>query len=131
MNYVITFADVMTGVITVIFGVLAFFIRRWFTEVEDKNAETQKKVEEGNKAIQERIERNDAKVNERIDRLEEKTEKDIRQLKQEVNDIKGDFATTFVLREDFFRSMNGVEDKVKSIDMKLDRLLLTSRKDKE
>lgn len=24
---------------------------------------------------------------------------------------QGDFATTFVLREDFFRSMNGVEDR--------------------
>jgi peptidoglycan hydrolase CwlO-like protein len=130
MGYVITFADVMTAVITVIFGILAFFIKRWFTEVGDKNAETQKKIEDGNKAIQERIEHNDAKVNERIDKLEEKTDRDIRQLKQEVNDIKGDFATTFVLREDFFRSMNGVEDKVKSIDAKLDRLLIISKENK-
>ena len=38
--------------------------------------------------------------------------------------IKGDFATTFVLREDFFRSMNGVEDKMRTIDGKLDKLLL-------
>lgn len=95
--------------------------------MEQRNKETQRKIEEGNKAIQERIEKNDAKVNERIDRLEEKTDKDIERIKQEINDIKGDFATTFVLREDFFRSMNGVEDKVKSIDLKLDRLLLINK----
>jgi len=47
---------------------------------------------------------------------------------EKINDIKGDFATTFVLREDFFRSMNAVEDKVKSIDSKIDRLLLREGK---
>ena len=68
-----------------------------------------------------------AKQPSRIDKLEEKTDKDIQNIKQEINDIKGDFATTFVLREDFFRSMNGVEDKIKSIDSKLDRLLLIEK----
>ena len=66
-------------------------------------------------------------MNERIDKLEEKTGKDIQHIKQEINDIKGDFATTFVLREDFFRSMNGVEDKIKGMDNKLDRLLLMGK----
>jgi peptidoglycan hydrolase CwlO-like protein len=127
MDYVITFSDVMTALITAGGTVLVFFLKKWFAGVEQKNEETQAKIESGNRAIQERIERNDAKVNERIDRLEEKTDNDIRQLKQEVNDIKGDFATTFVLREDFFRSMNGVEDKVKSIDAKLDRLLMINK----
>ena len=56
-----------------------------------------------------------------------KTGKDIQHIKQEINDIKGDFATTFVLREDFFRSMNGVEDKIKGMDNKLDRLLLMGK----
>lgn len=127
MGYVITFSDVMAAIITLGISVMGFFIKRWFDGMEQKNKETQEKIEEGNKAIQERIEKNDAKVNERIDRLEEKTERDIQNIKQELNDIKGDFATTFVLREDFFRSMNGVEDKVKSIDSKLDRLLLMNK----
>ena len=43
-------------------------------------------------------------------------------------DIKGDFATTFVLREDFFRSMNGVEDRMRSIDSKIDKLLMQSNR---
>lgn len=41
---------------------------------------------------------------------------------------KGDFATTFVLREDFFRSMNGVEDRMRSIDSKIDKLLMQSNR---
>lgn len=130
MDYVITFSDVMAALIALGGSVMMFFVKRWFNGIEQKNAETQKRIEEGNKAIQERIERNDAKVNERIDKLEEKTMRDIQNIKQEINDIKGDFATTFVLREDFFRSMNGVEDKVRSIDQKLDRLLLMNKENK-
>lgn len=130
MDYVITFSDVMAAVITLGISVMGFLVKRWFDGMEQRNKETQKKIEQGNKEIQERIEKNDAKVNERIDRLEEKTERDIQNIKEEINDIKGDFATTFVLREDFFRSMNGVEDKVKSIDLKLDRLLLMNKESK-
>lgn len=64
------------------------------------------------------------KTADRIMKLEEKQEKDIKEVQKELSTIKGDFATTFVLREDFFRSMNGVEDKMKSIDSKLDKLLM-------
>ncbi len=130
MDYVITFSDVMAAVITITISLMGFFIKRWFGGMERRNEETQQKIEQGNKAIQERIEKNDAKVNERIDKLEEKTDKDIQNIKQEINDIKGDFATTFVLREDFFRSMNGVEDKIKGMDAKLDRLLLMNKENK-
>lgn len=56
--------------------------------------------------------------------IEEKHKADIREIQKELSTIKGDFATTFVLREDFFRSMNGVEDRMQSIDSKLDRLLM-------
>lgn len=65
-----------------------------------------------------------ARFDERITRVEEKQEKDIKDVQKELSTIKGDFATTFVLREDFFRSMNGVEDKMRTIDSKLDKLLL-------
>lgn len=124
MDYVITFSDVMAAVITFGGGIFVFFIKRWFSGIEEKNVEIKNRIEEGNREIQEKIERNDEKVNERIDRLEEKTQTDIHSIQQEINDIKGDFATTFVLREDFFRSMNGVEDRIRGMDQKLDKLLL-------
>ena len=131
MDYVITFSDVMAAVITLGLGAIGFFMKRWIGNVEQGSKALQqalenttdslnKKIEQGNRDIQEIIQKNDEKVNERIDKLEEKTGKDIQH-------IKGDFATTFVLREDFFRSMNGVEDKIKGMDNKLDRLLLMGK----
>jgi chromosome segregation ATPase len=130
MDYVVTFSDVMTALITVGGTVVVFLFKHWFTNMEQQSASLQKKVEQGNQEITQRIEKNDARVNERIDRLEQKTGADIQNIKQEINDIKGDFATTFVLREDFFRSMNGVEDKIRSIDSKLDRLLMMNKDSK-
>lgn len=41
------------------------------------------------------------------------------------------FATTFVLREDFFRSMNGVENSIRSIDNKIDKILMQNSGRKE
>lgn len=128
MNYVITFQNVMAAVIAIGGSVFIFFVKKWFADMEKKDSELLVKIESGNRDIKDRIEKNDARTNERIDRLEEKTVRDIEGIKQEINDIKGDFATTFVLREDFFRSMNAVEDKVKSIDSKIDRLLLREGK---
>ncbi len=114
-GYLITFSDVMAGVITVGMGVMGFFIKGWFNSLTGQTEE-----------IKQQIRENDEKVNKRIDRLEEETDRDIADIRQEINDIKGDFATTFVLREDFFRSMNGVEDRMRSIDNKIDRLLIQS-----
>ena len=128
MNYVITFQNVMAAFIAIGGSIFIFFVKKWFADMEKKDLELLVKLESGNKDIKDRIEKNDAKTNERIDRLEKKTIRDIEGIKQEINDIKGDFATTFVLREDFFRSMNAVEDKVKSIDSKIDRLLLREGK---
>lgn len=119
-GYIITFSDVMAGVITIGLGVITFFARSWFSSIQKNTEEIKKQIKE-----------NDEKVNSRIDRLEDKTEGEISDIKQEINNIKGDFATTFVLREDFFRSMNGVEDRMKSIDGKIDKLLIQmSRKER-
>ena len=130
MDYVITFSDVMSALITLFLGFLGWYLKKQYDKREQMDLELKKQMKEGNEAIQARIEKNDQKVNERIDKLEEKTGKDIQHIKQEINDIKGDFATAFVLREDFFRSMNGVEDKVKCIDQKMDRLLLMNTEKK-
>lgn len=117
MGYVITFTDVMAGVITLGLGVLAFFIRSWLDSLKNSIGKIEKQIKE-----------NDEKVNRRIDKLEDETDGEIANIKQELNDIKGDFATTFVLREDFFRSMNGVESSIRSIDGKIDRILMQNSK---
>lgn len=113
MGYVITFSDVMAGVIALVLGVLTFFIKGWFNSLAASTEEIKKQIRE-----------NDEKINQRVDKLEDETDRDIEGIREELNHIKGDFATTFVLREDFFRSMNGVEDRMRSIDGKIDKLLV-------
>lgn len=130
MDYVISFSDVMSALITLFLGLIGWYLKKQYDKREQRDLELQKQIKEGNDAIQERIDKNDQKVNERIDKLEEKTDGDIQKIKQEINNIKGDFALTFVLRDDFFRVMNGVDSNIKSIDHKIDRLLLTKIENK-
>ena len=120
MDYVITFSDVMSGVGTVVVGLIGFLIKGWIDGLRKSNNE-----------IKEQVKENNENLNKRINKLEEDTDREIANIKKEINDIKGDFATTFVLREDFFRSMNGVEDRIKSMDGKLDKLLLQNSGRKE
>jgi len=47
----------------------------------------------------------------------------IEKLEDNFNDLKSDLPLIYVLREDFVRSMNSVENKMGGIDNKLDRLL--------
>ena len=120
MSYVITFSDVMAGVITVALGIITFFLKTWIDGIRANGEETKKLIKE-----------NDEKVNKRIDKLEDETDRDIANIKQELSDIKGDFSTTFVLREDFFRAMNGVENSIRSIDSKMDKILVQNSNRKE
>ena len=120
MDYVITFADVMAGVVPVAIGALGFFIRSWFQSLQ-KETDSIKGDMDG---IRRKIEENDNRVNLRIDKLEDRTNDDIENIKKDLSGIKGEFATTFVQREDFFRSMNGMEDVIRRMDGKMDRLLL-------
>lgn len=74
--------------------------------------------------IKNSIKENNESTNKRIEKLETKTDAEIGSIKDEINSIKGDFATTFVLREDFFRSMNGVEENIKETGRKIDKILM-------
>lgn len=120
MDYVITFADVMAGVVPVAIGALGFFIRSWFQSLHNETESIKRDMD----GIRRKIEENDNRVNLRIDKLEDRTNDDIENIKKDLSGIKGEFATTFVQREDFFRSMNGMEDVIRRMDGKMDRLLL-------
>ena len=73
MDYVITFSDVMAGVITLGLGVITFFIKGWFNNLKSSTEDIKKQIKE-----------NDDKVNKRIDKLEEETDRDIANIKQEL-----------------------------------------------
>jgi len=65
------------------------------------------------------IKKNDEKVKE----VEVNLGCDIKKLKDELNDLKSDLPFVYVLREDFIRSLNNVDNKMNNIDGKLDKLL--------
>lgn len=117
MDYVISFGDVMAGIITIALGVLTFFIKSWFDGVNESSEQIKKMVRE-----------NDDTINRRIDRLEEKHEKMITGLQEELTAVEKDFPVVYVQRDDFFRSMNSVENKMNNIDGKIDRLLMQIQK---
>lgn len=102
----------MSTVLAVGFSLLIFLAKTQFNDIKNS------------------IKENNDSTNKRIDKLEEKTNTDIGNIKSELNNIKGDFAMTFVLREDFFRSMSGVETKINNIDNKLDKIFALVGKEK-
>lgn len=125
----------LATVIGVLGAILVFLLKTQFTEitsgirsVQQKQAnlktELNESIEKSNHRLEVQIREYNDKTNERIDKLETKTGEDIANIKKELGDIKGDFSTSFVLREDFFRAMNGVEDSVKNTSRNVDKLLL-------
>lgn len=106
-SYIITL--IVTGAV----AALGFFMKLQLNDIRDS-------LKENNEEIKEVTD----KLNKRIENLENKTQNEISKVKQEISNLKGDFSTCFVLREDYFRAMNGVEDKMKTMDSKLDRLLM-------
>lgn len=106
-------AAIISTIVTLGLGLFTFLAKQQFQDIKHGIEETKQQILENNNHI-----------HERVNKLEEKTNAKIGDIKKELSDIKGDFATTFVLREDFFRSMNGVEEKMKQIDNKLDKLLM-------
>ena len=78
MDYVITFADVMAGIVPVAIGALGFFIRSWF-----RASIRRRKASKGDMdGIRRKIEENDDRVNLRIDKLEDRTNADIENIKK-------------------------------------------------
>ena len=103
---------------------LGFLVKHSFNQINNGIAGNSTKIESIKNDLQQDIQKNHDKVNERINKLEDKTNADITEIRQNLNDIKGDFATTFVLREDFFRYMNSMEENIKDTNSKVDKILL-------
>lgn len=104
--------------------ILVFLLKHSFNQINNGIAGNSTKIESIKNDLQQDIQKNHDKVNERINKLEDKTNADITEIRQNLNDIKGDFATTFVLREDFFRYMNSMEENIKDTNSKVDKILL-------
>lgn len=113
VEYAITFADVMTGVIGLGIGFMTFLLRRWFDNLNSRMDSTDKKITETNE-----------KLNERIEKLEQEMNAEIKDIREELKSIEKDFPVVYVQRDDFFRSMNGVEQQMRDMNGKMDKLLM-------
>ncbi len=114
----------LVSVLGVLGAVLVFMLKHWFGQVNGGISGNSRRLEEVKEELQTEMQKNNDRVNERIDHIEEKTSQDIAELRQDMNDLKGDFATTFVQRDDFFRYMNGMETSIKDTNSKVDRILM-------
>ncbi len=114
----------LVTVLSICGAVLVFLVKHSFNQINNGIAGNSTKIESIKNDLQQDIQKNHDKVNERINKLEDKTNADITEIRQNLNDIKGDFATTFVLREDFFRYMNSMEENIKDTNSKVDKILL-------
>ena len=57
MDYVITFSDVMAGVITLGLGVITFFIKGWFNNLKSSTEEIKKQIKENCNIYKEKFKR--------------------------------------------------------------------------
>ena len=114
----------LVTVLSICGGILVFLLKHSFNQINNGIAGNSTKIESIKNDLQQDIQKNHDKVNERINKLEDKTNADITEIRQNLNDIKGDFASTFVLREDFFRYMNSMEENIKDTNSKVDKILL-------
>ena len=119
------FITIAAAVLSMLGGALIFLIKHWFNQVNKGIFENSKRLERIKEELQEELQRNNEKVNERIDHIEERTNQDIAELRQGMSDLKGDFAATFVQRDDFFRYMNGMETNIKDTNNKVDKILMS------
>lgn len=107
-----------------IWAMFKWLLKKQIEDLFNTMRSTQESVVETKTELVEIIKENDKKTDERIAKLEEYTHQEIGNVKEELNHIKGDFATMFVLREDFFRFGNGVENKMQTMDQKMDKLII-------
>lgn len=85
-------------IFTLLIGALGFFLKRWINEVKESQERIHQETREANR-----------ETNERIDKLEEKLQATIEQLPYQ-----------YTLREDFIRSVSGLERKLDKILDKMD-----------
>lgn len=114
----------VAGFLSLLITGLGFFLKHWFGQVNSGISRNIERLEQIKQDLQDELQRNYEKANERIDHIEEKTSQDIVELRQDMNDFKGDCATMFVQRDDFFRYMNGMETSIKDTNSKVDKILM-------
>lgn len=105
---------ITTGaIIAVGFSLLVFLLKHEFSRIvggQDKLAAQMQAYEQ--------------KVDERIAELKKGTDEKIGDVEKRLTDLEKDLPLLYVTKDEYIRTMNGVEAKMQQIDAKLDRLLM-------
>lgn len=115
MEYAIHFSDVMALVISGGLALLAWFLKNYLSSIQQTN-----------EAQNEKLNAIDEKYGKRIAAVENESRSEIKRVDRELSEMKSDFATMFVLREDYFRAMDKMDNNFRDIDRKIDRLLIAN-----
>jgi transcriptional regulator NrdR family protein len=108
---------------TIIISVIAFFIKKMFTDLNSADQRNAEQIEKIATQIAEQIGKLDQKnvsqlekitkqISEQIVKVDEKNALQIAKVEEKLNDLKADLPLIYVTREDYIRIMNRVEDKL-------------------
>ncbi len=119
---------------TLVVGALTYFMKRTLASLEDadkRNAEALKEeAQERERAIREEARKREEAVKEEVRERERVFEK----LTESLGKMQMDMPRDYVLREDFIRITNNLEDKIGTMDRKIDQVLsyiATERKEEQ
>ncbi len=103
----------LATVLSILGGAFLFLFKHQFKQITDGIAQNANKIDEQIETL-----------NARINKIKEKVDQDITGLREELGNIKGDFAITFVQREEFYRYLNGIQSDIKDTNTKVDQILM-------
>lgn len=92
---------VLQTLTVLVIGIVGFFLKATLTD------------------LKEGIIKNDEKINS----VEIILRNEVKSVRDELNDLRSDLPFVYVLREDYIRTLNNVDNKMNNIDTKLDKLL--------
>lgn len=107
------------SVLTVVVGLLTYLAKMQFKGILDGIKNNNAVVKGVEKTLNGKIDSLEKKIYEEI----EKNCDDICEVKNELNQLKADLPFVYTLREDFIRTLNNVDNKMGTIENKIDKLL--------
>lgn len=118
---------------TVTLGALTYFAKKTLTDFAAADKRNSDAIEKAAQRNAEAMDKLDRRHTEALKALETKQERSMEKLAGDLNDLKADLPLVYTLREDFIRSMNGVDRSIGTLDQKMDKVIsiVTSNSKKE
>lgn len=107
-------------VATLVIGLLTFLAKLQFDNILNGIKNNRAAIDNVSDEMGDKINNLEKKIYEDMG----KTKQDIKKVENELSQLKADIPIVYVLREDFVRSLNNVDNKMNSIENKIDKILM-------